>query len=212
MSSVDLNALPVEFEEVENTKIITNGIVLEAFSNFMDKIKLSLNINLDDILVTFNLKDGKYPKNLVKKASDYQMLETAEDKEEFLVQNYELDPDTLKEVFEYREAQFMKLLEIPVVILKVIIKDGIKNSEPVGLFDEFLDVLSLATRLDKSRLFMSDFNVWLELFFRLFFRQQEKVSKSFFIYQGIEKLISSIPILNFMKRDNINTMKKKLAL
>jgi hypothetical protein len=210
MSEIDLNSLPIEIEEVEKTRIITNGLILEAFSNFLEKIKPMVDIGIDDIYVALNLKEGKYSKQLVKQASEYSLL-NVDEKENFVVIN-DLDPNLLKEVFDDKISNIMKVFEAPVKIIKLLVKDGIKNSQPVDLFDEFLDLLSLATKHDKSRLFMSDFTVWVEFFSRIFIKQQGAMGKSFFIVQAIEKLTSSIPILSFMKTENLNIMRRKLGL
>lgn len=195
--SIDLNASPIEPEELINIKIKSNGLVLYNFNQFIQKVSPEVGISINDILEIFGAKEGKYSSDKVEQAVKYQMLSDLEK------EMYNPDQKALyEEILKYKRESMQKLIQSPINIVKVLIQDGIQNNEPVGLFDEFMNLLSIATGENKSRIFLSDFDVWAEIFTRIIFKKQGEANKSFFIMNALGKLIESIPLLNFIKKDS----------
>ena len=195
--SIDLNASPIEPEELINIKIKSNGLVLYNFNQFIQKVSPEVGISVNDILEIFGAKEGKYPSDKVEQAVKYQMLSDLEK------EMYNPDQKALyEEILKYKRESMQKLIQSPINIIKVLIQDGIQNNEPVGLFDEFMNLLSIATGENKSRIFLSDFDVWAEIFTRIIFKKQGEANKSFFIMNALGKLIESIPLLNFIRKEN----------
>lgn len=195
--SIDLNASPIEPEELINIKIKSNGLVLYNFNQFIQKVSPEVGISINDILEIFGAKEGKYSSDKVEQAVKYQMLSDLEK------EMYNPDQKALyEEILKYKRESMQKLIQSPINIIKVLIQDGIQNNEPVGLFDEFMNLLSIATGENKSRIFLSDFDVWAEIFTRIIFKKQGEANKSFFIMNALGKLIESIPLLNFIRKEN----------
>ena len=195
--SIDLNASPIEPEELINIKIKSNGLVLYNFNQFIQKVSPEVGISINDILEIFGAKEGKYPSDKVEQAVKFQMLSDLEK------EMYNPDQKALyEEILKYKRESMQKLIQSPINIIKVLIQDGIQNNEPVGLFDEFMNLLSIATGENKSRIFLSDFDVWAEIFTRIIFKKQGEANKSFFIMNALGKLIESIPLLNFIRKEN----------
>jgi len=65
-----------------------------------------------------------------------------------------------------------------------------------------MNLLAIATGENKSRIFLSDFDVWAEIFTRIIFKKQGEANKSFFIMNALGKLIENIPLLNFIRKEN----------
>lgn len=195
--SIDLNASPIEPEELINIKIKSNGLVLYNFNQFIQKVSPEVGISINDILEIFGAKEGKYSSDKVEQAVKFQMLSDLEK------EMYNPDQKALyEEILKYKRESMQKLIQSPINIIKVLIQDGIQNNEPVGLFDEFMNLLSIATGENKSRIFLSDFDVWAEIFTRIIFKKQGEANKSFFIMNALGKLIESIPLLNFIRKEN----------
>ena len=195
--SIDLNVSPIEPEELINIKIKSNGLVLYNFNQFIQKVSPEVGISINDILEIFGAKEGKYSSDKVEQAVKYQMLSDLEK------EMYNPDQKALyEEILKYKRESMQKLIQSPINIIKVLIQDGIQNNEPVGLFDEFMNLLSIATGENKSRIFLSDFDVWAEIFTRIIFKKQGEANKSFFIMNALGKLIESIPLLNFIRKEN----------
>lgn len=195
--SIDLNASPIEPEELINIKIKSNGLVLYNFNQFIQKVSPEVGISINDILEIFGAKEGKYSSDKVEQAVKYQMLSDLEK------EMYNPDQKALyEEILKYKRESMQKLIQSPINIIKVLIQDGIQNNEPVGLFDEFMNLLSIATGENKSRIFLSDFDVWAEIFTRIIFKKQGEANKSFFIMNALGKLIENIPLLNFIRKEN----------
>ena len=195
--SIDLNASPIEPAELIKIKIRSNGLVLYSFNQFIQKVSPEVGISVNDILEIFGAKEGKYPSDKVEQSVKYQLLSDLE-KEMF-----DADKKALyEEILKYKRESMQKLIQSPVNIIKVLIQDGIQDNEPQGLFSEFMDLLALATGENKSRIFLSDFDVWAEIFTRIIFKKQGEANKSFFIMNALGKLIESIPLLNFIKKEN----------
>lgn len=195
--SIDLNVSPIEPEELINIKIKSNGLVLYNFNQFIQKVSPEIGISVNDILEIFGAKEGKYPSDKVEQAVKFQMLSDLEK------EMYNPDQKALyEEILKYKRESMQKLIQSPINIIKVLIQDGIQNNEPVGLFDEFMNLLSIATGENKSRIFLSDFDVWAEIFTRIIFKKQGEANKSFFIMNALGKLIESIPLLNFIRKEN----------
>lgn len=195
--SIDLNVSPIEPEELINIKIKSNGLVLYNFNQFIQKVSPEVGISVNDILEIFGAKEGKYPSDKVEQAVKFQMLSDLE-KEMYNPEQKAL----YEEILKYKRESMQKLIQSPINIIKVLIQDGIQNNKPVGLFDEFMNLLSIATGENKSRIFLSDFDVWAEIFTRIIFKKQGEANKSFFIMNALGKLIESIPLLNFIKKEN----------
>lgn len=195
--SIDLNASPIEPEELINIKIKSNGLVLYNFNQFIQKVSPEVGISINDILEIFGAKEGKYSSDKVEQAVKFQMLSDLEK------EMYNPDQKALyEEILKYKRESMQKLIQSPINIIKVLIQDGIQNNEPVGLFDEFMNLLSIATGENKSRIFLSDFDVWAEIFTRIIFKKQGEANKSFFIMNALGKLIENIPLLNFIRKEN----------
>lgn len=195
--SIDLNASPIEPEELINIKIKSNGLVLYNFNQFIQKVSPEVGISINDILEIFGAKEGKYPSDKVEQAVKFQMLSDLEK------EMYNPDQKALyEEILKYKRESMQKLIQSPINIIKVLIQDGIQNNEPVGLFDEFMNLLAIATGENKSRIFLSDFDVWAEIFTRIIFKKQGEANKSFFIMNALGKLIENIPLLNFIRKEN----------
>ena len=195
--SIDLNVSPIEPEELINIKIKSNGLVLYNFNQFIQKVSPEVGISINDILEIFGAKEGKYSSDKVEQAVKFQMLSDLEK------EMYNPDQKALyEEILKYKRESMQKLIQSPINIIKVLIQDGIQNNEPVGLFDEFMNLLSIATGENKSRIFLSDFDVWAEIFTRIIFKKQGEANKSFFIMNALGKLIESIPLLNFIRKEN----------
>lgn len=195
--SIDLNVSPIEPEELINIKIKSNGLVLYNFNQFIQKVSPEVGISVNDILEIFGAKEGKYPSDKVEQAVKFQMLSDLEK------EMYNSDQKALyEEILKYKRESMQKLIQSPINIIKVLIQDGIQNNEPTGLFDEFMNLLSIATGENKSRIFLSDFDVWAEIFTRIIFKKQGEANKSFFIMNALGKLIESIPLLNFIRKEN----------
>lgn len=195
--SIDLNVSPIEPEELINIKIKSNGLVLYNFNQFIQKVSPEVGISVNDILEIFGAKEGKYPSDKVEQAVKFQMLSDLE-KEMYNPEQKAL----YEEILKYKRESMQKLIQSPINIIKVLIQDGIQNNEPVGLFDEFMNLLSIATGENKSRIFLSDFDVWAEIFTRIIFKKQGEANKSFFIMNALGKLIENIPLLNFIRKEN----------
>jgi len=203
--AIDKNALPIEAKDLDNNtvKIRSNGLVLEAFNNFTEKISPEIGVSIDEVLEYFGIKDGKYSTDLVHKAGTYEKftdeLKATVSPEEVAKYN---------EVIQYNKEKIQRLIQSPMRIIKVLVKDGIKEGQPVGLFDEFMDLLSVATGKDKSNIFMSDFDIWAELFLRILVKKQVTANKSFLLNSLFDKLTSNIPLLNFMKKESSTMLNK----
>ena len=198
--TIDLNANPIEAEElINNIKIRSNGLVLGKLTLFLAKAQPILNVSVNDILELFGAKEGKYSNDVVEKAALYSTLT---DDEKNKISNDE--KELFESVLRYKKDNIQRLIQTPFKLIEVLIKDGIVNNEPVGLFNDFLELLEVATGQDKSRLFLSDFDIWAEIFTRIIFKKQGEANKSFFIMNAIEKLISNIPLLSFMKKESLN--------
>ena len=195
--SIDLNASPIEPDELIKIKIRSNGLVLYSFNQFIQKVSPEVGISVNDILEIFGAKEGKYPSDKVEQAVKYQLLSDIEK------EMYDNDKKALyEEILKYKRESMQKLIQSPLKIIEVLIKDGIQDNNPCGLFDEFMDLLALATGENKSRIFLSDFDVWAEIFTRIIFKKQGEANKSFFIMNALGKLIESIPLLNFIKKES----------
>ncbi len=192
---------------MDKIKILTNGPTLELFSKFIEKLAPLIKVTINDILIAFNLKEDKYPMNLVNSALKYGSM--SDEEKELLVMSDE-EIFLFNDILAEKRTQLNLLFESPILLFNALISQGIVNNEPIGLFDEFLDMLICSSypKVDKSRLFMSSAEIWMELFVRLFLKQQGAIGKSFFIRKGIEFLKTNTPILSFMKKESLNTLKK----
>ena len=197
MSPIDLNVLPIEADELLNIKIKSNGLVLYNFNQFIQKVSPEIGISVNDILEIFGAKEGKYQADKVEQAVKYSLL-SDEDKKAYTQDQISL----FDEILKYKRESMQKLIQSPLKIIEVLIKDGIQNNEPIGLFSDFMDLLALATGQNKSRIFLSDYDIWAEIFTRIIFKKQGEANKSFFIMNALGKLIESIPLLNFIKKEN----------
>ena len=197
MSPIDLNVLPIEADELLNIKIKSNGLVLYNFNQFIQKVSPEIGISVNDILEIFGAKEGKYQADKVEQAVKYSLL-SDEDKKVYTQDQISL----FDEILKYKRESMQKLIQSPLKIIEVLIKDGIQNNEPVGLFSDFMDLLALATGQNKSRIFLSDYDIWAEIFTRIIFKKQGEANKSFFIMNALGKLIESIPLLSFIKKES----------
>lgn len=197
MSPIDLNVLPIEADELLNIKIKSNGLVLYNFNQFIQKVSPEIGISVNDILEIFGAKEGKYQADKVEQAVKYSLL-SDEDKKVYTQEQISL----FDEILKYKRESMQKLIQSPLKIIEVLIKDGIQNNEPVGLFSDFMDLLALATGQNKSRIFLSDYDIWAEIFTRIIFKKQGEANKSFFIMNALGKLIESIPLLSFIKKES----------
>lgn len=197
MSPIDLNVLPIEADELLNIKIKSNGLVLYNFNQFIQKVSPEIGISVNDILEIFGAKEGKYQADKVEQAVKYSLL-SDEDKKAYTQDQISL----FDEILKYKRESMQKLIQSPLKIIEVLIKDGIQNNEPVGLFSDFMDLLALATGQNKSRIFLSDYDIWAEIFTRIIFKKQGEANKSFFIMNALGKLIESIPLLSFIKKES----------
>lgn len=197
MSPIDLNVLPIEADELLNIKIKSNGLVLYNFNQFIQKVSPEVGISVNDILEIFGAKEGKYQADKVEQAVKYSLL-SDEDKKAYTQDQISL----FDEILKYKRESMQKLIQSPLKIIEVLIKDGIQNNEPVGLFSDFMDLLALATGQNKSRIFLSDYDIWAEIFTRIIFKKQGEANKSFFIMNALGKLIESIPLLSFIKKES----------
>lgn len=197
MSPIDLNVLPIEADELLNIKIKSNGLVLYNFNQFIQKVSPEVGISVNDILEIFGAKEGKYQADKVEQAVKYSLL-SDEDKKVYTQEQISL----FDEILKYKRESMQKLIQSPLKIIEVLIKDGIQNNEPVGLFSDFMDLLALATGQNKSRIFLSDYDIWAEIFTRIIFKKQGEANKSFFIMNALGKLIESIPLLSFIKKES----------
>lgn len=196
MSPIDLNVLPIEADELLNIKIKSNGLVLYNFNQFIQKVSPEIGISVNDILEIFGAKEGKYQADKVEQAVKYSLL-SDEDKKVYTQEQISL----FDEILKYKRESMQKLIQSPLKIIEVLIKDGIQNNEPIGLFSDFMDLLALATGQNKSRIFLSDYDIWAEIFTRIIFKKQGEANKSFFIMNALGKLIESIPLLSFIKKE-----------
>lgn len=198
MSNIDFNSNPIEADELINDiKIRSNGLVLYKFNEFIQKASPEIGISVNDILEIFGAKEGKYQADKVEQAVKYSLLSDDDKK----VYNQE-QKVLFDEILKYKRDSMQKLIQSPLKIIEVLIKDGIQNNEPVGLFNDFMDLLALATGQNKSRIFLSDYDIWAEIFTRIIFKKQGEANKSFFIMNALGKLIESIPLLNFIKKES----------
>lgn len=197
MSPIDLNVLPIEADELLNIKIKSNGLVLYNFNQFIQKVSPEVGISVNDILEIFGAKEGKYQADKVEQAVKYSLL-SDEDKKVYTQEQISL----FDEILKYKRESMQKLIQSPLKIIEVLIKDGIQNNEPIGLFSDFMDLLALATGQNKSRIFLSDYDIWAEIFTRIIFKKQGEANKSFFIMNALGKLIESIPLLSFIKKES----------
>lgn len=197
MSPIDLNVLPIEADELLNIKIKSNGLVLYNFNQFIQKVSPEIGISVNDILEIFGAKEGKYQADKVEQAVKYSLL-SDEDKKVYTQEQISL----FDEILKYKRESMQKLIQSPLKIIEVLIKDGIQNNEPIGLFSDFMDLLALATGQNKSRIFLSDYDIWAEIFTRIIFKKQGEANKSFFIMNALGKLIESIPLLSFIKKES----------
>lgn len=197
MSPIDLNMLPIEADELLNIKIKSNGLVLYNFNQFIQKVSPEIGISVNDILEIFGAKEGKYQADKVEQAVKYSLL-SDEDKKAYTQEQISL----FDEILKYKRESMQKLIQSPLKIIEVLIKDGIQNNEPVGLFSDFMDLLAFATGQNKSRIFLSDYDIWAEIFTRIIFKKQGEANKSFFIMNALGKLIESIPLLSFIKKES----------
>lgn len=197
MSPIDLNVLPIEADELLNIKIKSNGLVLYNFNQFIQKVSPEIGISVNDILEIFGAKEGKYQADKVEQAVKYSLL-SDEDKKAYTQDQISL----FDEILKYKRESMQKLIQSPLKIIEVLIKDGIQNNEPIGLFSDFMDLLALATGQNKSRIFLSDYDIWAEIFTRIIFKKQGEANKSFFIMNALGKLIESIPLLSFIKKES----------
>ena len=197
MSPIDLNVLPIEADELLNIKIKSNGLVLYNFNQFIQKVSPEVGISVNDILEIFGAKEGKYQADKVEQAVKYSLL-SDEDKKVYTQDQISL----FDEILKYKRESMQKLIQSPLKIIEVLIKDGIQNNEPIGLFSNFMDLLALATGQNKSRIFLSDYDIWAEIFTRIIFKKQGEANKSFFIMNALGKLIESIPLLSFIKKES----------
>ena len=197
MSPIDLNVLPIEADELLNIKIKSNGLVLYNFNQFIQKVSPEVGISVNDILEIFGAKEGKYQADKVEQAVKYSLL-SDEDKKAYTQDQISL----FDEILKYKRESMQKLIQSPLKIIEVLIKDGIQNNEPIGLFSDFMDLLALATGQNKSRIFLSDYDIWAEIFTRIIFKKQGEANKSFFIMNALGKLIESIPLLSFIKKES----------
>lgn len=197
MSPIDLNVLPIEADELLNIKIKSNGLVLYNFNQFIQKVSPEVGISVNDILEIFGAKEGKYQADKVEQAVKYSLL-SDEDKKVYTQDQISL----FDEILKYKRESMQKLIQSPLKIIEVLIKDGIQNNEPIGLFSDFMDLLALATGQNKSRIFLSDYDIWAEIFTRIIFKKQGEANKSFFIMNALGKLIESIPLLSFIKKES----------
>lgn len=197
MSPIDLNVLPIEADELLNIKIKSNGLVLYNFNQFIQKVSPEVGISVNDILEIFGAKEGKYQADKVEQAVKYSLL-SDEDKKAYTQEQISL----FDEILKYKRESMQKLIQSPLKIIEVLIKDGIQNNEPIGLFSDFMDLLALATGQNKSRIFLSDYDIWAEIFTRIIFKKQGEANKSFFIMNALGKLIESIPLLSFIKKES----------
>jgi len=198
MSNIDFNSNPIEADELINDiKIRSNGLVLYKFNEFIQKVSPEIGVSVNDILEIFGAKEGKYQADKVEQAVKYSLLSDDNKKA------YNQDQISLfDEILKYKRDSMQKLIQSPLKIIEVLIKDGIQNNEPVGLFNDFMDLLSLATGQNKSRIFLSDYDIWAEIFTRIIFKKQGEANKSFFIMNALGKLIESIPLLSFIKKES----------
>ena len=197
MSPIDLNVLPIEADELLNIKIKSNGLVLYNFNQFIQKVSPEVGISVNDILEIFGAKEGKYQADKVEQAVKYSLL-SDEDKKVYTQDQISL----FDEILKYKRESMQKLIQSPLKIIEVLIKDGIQNNEPIGLFSDFMDLLALATGQNKSRIFLSDYDIWAEIFTRIIFKKQGEANKSFFIMNALGKFIESIPLLSFIKKES----------
>lgn len=198
MSPIDLNVLPIEADElISDIKIRSNGLVLYNLNQFIQKVSPEIGISVNDILEIFGAKEGKYQADKVEQAVKYSLL-SDEDKKAYTQDQISL----FDEILKYKRESMQKLIQSPLKIIEVLIKDGIQNNEPIGLFSDFMDLLALATGQNKSRIFLSDYDIWAEIFTRIIFKKQGEANKSFFIMNALGKLIESIPLLSFIKKES----------
>jgi len=177
MSNIDFNSNPIEADELINDiKIRSNGLVLYKFNEFIQKVSPEIGVSVNDILEIFGAKEGKYQADKVEQAVKYSLLSDDNKKA------YNQDQISLfDEILKYKRDSMQKLIQSPLKIIEVLIKDGIQNNEPVGLFNDFMDLLSLATGQNKSRIFLSDYDIWAEIFTRIIFKSRAKQTKVFLL-------------------------------
>ncbi len=201
---INKDALPVEAEELESIRIRANGLVFESFSNFKEKISQHIDISMDAILEVLGVKYGKYKKTEIKRAQDYFNLN---EDDKLISPHTEEDIKKFEEINEYQDQLRLKVIQAPMSIINTMIKGNIVDGEPVGIFDDFLDLLSLATGLDKSRLFMSDYSIWVESFVRIFLKNQGEMGKSFFTQKAIQGLKNYFQSFMYTIKKNQNIMR-----
>lgn len=214
--TIDFNVEPIEFEDINKIKVVSNIPVLNKLSLFIQKVAPKINLEYDEILIAIGAKDGKYSTKLLQESSKWSLL-TDEEKADKLKENDKIDVKKLELIAKEQKDRIFRFLNSPMLLVQTLFINGVNNEtgEPQGLIDEFLDLLVLATKynkeitINKSRLFISDGYILSELFTRIILKQQGMINDSFFIKQIGSKLTNLSSILSFMKNVALNTKNKE---
>lgn len=184
----------IKFTDLETIEVTTNKKVLKKIPVVAQKLALSLGIELSDVLLLIGLNNGNYTKDQTKLASEYGLLQKDHEKELFLIKNKSISKEQIEKINSQKIDILDKLKNVPSNLAKILILN-----ENESMYDELIDLLTLATDKSKDDLEETDIYILIEVFVKLFIKPNKDLERALFLNQVAQFLKSLIQSFNFLK-------------
>ncbi len=191
-------------EDIPRLKIVRKKNVTLKAIKYMMVILPKINVTFDDFLYSMKAKELPYSPELIKRASEWEILSQAD--RDLLVEsdpeNYK--PDELNNIIQEFSDRSLRMANLPIKLGTYFLENGFdENDRPLQPVIEIYELIKTGTGLPMEVIEESDIYILSEVFIRIFFTPLEELKNSFFLNLILSVLKVNIPIFShFMQTEN----------